>query len=471
LYRHKTTTQEAHAMIRISHTKLFEHDIFSTLNAFFHTFGVASFLKKVGAFKKKGVPAVSIVRELFALVFTHKSLSTTLNMAENSDYAKDVFYRFLNSCRINWMRFTTLLAGRIINGNIVNLTSDKRVNVFIVDDTPYARNRSKKTELLSRVYDHSLKKYILGFRLLTLGWSDGTTFMPVNSCLLSSENAKTRLREAHEVDKRTCGYKQRKLALSTAPVAMIEMIRAAIASGINASYVLFDSWFSMPATILALANEKLHTIAMVKKTSKIHYRYKGKMLPVTKIYSLNRKRRGRSKFLLSVNVDICSQDREKSIPARLVYVRKRGARKDYLALISTDVSLPEEEIIRIYGKRWDIEVFFKVCKSFLRLTKECHSISYDAMTAWNAIVFARYMMLALENRMQRDERSMGALFYSACNELSDITWIEAIRLLMETFLEVVADKYLLEDDEIESLFKAFIVALPEMLRNKLLQCA
>jgi hypothetical protein len=458
-------------MIRISHSKLFEHDIFSTVNAFFHTFTVAAFLKKVGAFKKKGVPAVSIVRELFALVFTHKSLSATLNMAENRDYAKDVFYRFLNSCRINWMRFTTLLAARIINDNIVNLTGDERVNVFIVDDTPFARNRSKKTELLSRVYDHSKKVYLLGFRLLTLGWSDGTTFMPVNSCLLSSENAKTRLQEAREVDKRTCGYRQRKLALSTAPVTMLEMIRAAIASGINASYVLFDSWFSMPSTILALAHEHLHTIAMVKKTSKVHYRYKGKMLPVTKIYSMNRKRRGRSKYLMSVNVDVCSQDREESIPARLVYVRKRGAKKDYLVLISTNTSLPEEEIIRIYGKRWDIEVFFKVCKSFLRLTKECHSISYDAMTAWNAIVFARYMMLAIENRMERDERTMGTLFYSACNELSDITWIEAIRLLMETFLSVVADKYMLEDDEIESLFEAFIAALPDTLRNKLLQCA
>jgi hypothetical protein len=458
-------------MIRISHAKLFEHEIISTVNAFFHTFGVASFLKKVGAFKKKGVPAVSIARELFALVFTHKTLSTTLNMAENLDYAKDVVYRFLNSCRINWIRFTTLLSARIINDHIVNLTSDKRVNTFIVDDTPFARNRSKKTELLSRVYDHSKKTYILGFRLLTLGWSDGATFMPVNSCMLSSENAKTRLREAREVDKRTCGYRQRKLALSTAPAAMIEMIRASVASGIKASYVLFDSWFSMPSTILALAHEKLHTIAMVKKTSKIHYRYKGKMLPVTKIYALNRKRRGCSKYLLSVDVDLCSQDRKESIPARLVYVRKRGAKKDYLVLISTDVSLPEEEIIRIYGKRWDIEVFFKVCKSFLRLTKECHSISYDAMTAWNAIVFARYMMQALENRIQRDERSMGELFYSACSELSDITWIEAFRLLVETFLEVVADKYLLEDDEIELLLEAFIAALPSALREKLLQCA
>jgi hypothetical protein len=66
---------------------------------------------------------------------------------------------------------------------------------------------------------------------------------------------------------------------------------------------------------------------------------------------------------------------------------------------------------------------------------------------------------------------MGKLFYSACNELSDITWIEAFRLLLETFLEVIADKYLLVDDEIDSLFETFIAALPVALRDKLLQCA
>jgi IS4 transposase len=80
-----------------------------------------------------------------------------------------------------------------------------------------------------------------------------------------------------------------------------------------------------------------------------------------------------------------------------VYVRKRGKKKEYLVLLSTDMSLSEEEVIRIYGKRWQIEVFFKVCKSHLRLTKECHSISYDATVAWNAIVMSRYMMLALDN--------------------------------------------------------------------------
>jgi len=46
------------------------------------------------------------------------------------------------------------------------------------------------------------------------------------------------------------------------------------------------------------------------------------------------------------------------------------------------------ESISIYGKRWDIEVFFKACKSYLRLVKEYRGISYDAIGAYVSIVFA-----------------------------------------------------------------------------------
>ena len=46
-----------------------------------------------------------------------------------------------------------------------------------------------------------------------------------------------------------------------------------------------------------------------------------------------------------------------TIPAKIVCVRNRSNRKDWLAIICTDMELDEKEIIRIYGKRWDIEVF------------------------------------------------------------------------------------------------------------------
>jgi hypothetical protein len=233
--------------------------------------------------------------------------------------------------------------------------------------------------------------------------------------------------------------------------------------------VLFDSWFSFPRHILKLKAEKLDVIARVKKTSKVHYKYEGEMLSAPEIYSRNRKRRGRSRYLLSVPIEVCDADRKQAITAKLVYVRNKKKPKDYVILLSTDISLPEEEIIRIYGKRWDIEVFSKAAKSCLRLCKECESRSYDAMTAYTAIVFARYTLLALENRIQRDERVFGALFYDLCDELADIQFASAFLLLMKSFQDTAAEKLFLTEEELEELFACFFLKLPETLKTKLLQ--
>jgi len=88
------------------------------------------------------------------------------------------------------------------------------------------------------MYDHAKKSYKFGFRLLTLGWSDGNTFLPVNSCLLSSENTKNRIIDAKPLDKRTVGYSRRRLAQTKATSVMLELIDMAKSAGLPASYVL-----------------------------------------------------------------------------------------------------------------------------------------------------------------------------------------------------------------------------------------
>ena len=87
------------------------------------------------------------------------------------------------------------------------------------------------------------------------------------------------------------------------------------------------------------------------------------------------------------------------------------AKNLYNAIICTDMSLSENDIIRIYGHRWDIEVFFKTCKSSLLLRKEYHGLSYDGLTAHVAMVFTRYMLLAVSKRDNEDDRTLGELFY------------------------------------------------------------
>ena len=92
-------------------------------------------------------------------------------------------------------------------------------------------------------------------------------------------------------------------------------------------------------------------------------------------------------------------------------------------------------VIRIYGKRWQIEVFFKTCKSYLNLIGECHSLSYDALTAHVAIVFARYMLLALEQRKDEDNRTLGEIFFYLTDELADITFGESFQIILRAMFE------------------------------------
>ncbi len=86
--------------------------------------------------------------------------------------------------------------------------------------------KKNKGELLAKVFDHANHAFLYGFRMLTQGWTDGNTFLPVSHVLLSSEN-KRRINDANAVDRRCNGYRRRKLALSKGTDAMIDLIREA----------------------------------------------------------------------------------------------------------------------------------------------------------------------------------------------------------------------------------------------------
>jgi hypothetical protein len=443
-----------------------DKQISKSIEKFFKRFHISSALKASNAYKKKGIPVIEVFQYLFLLIFSNRSMYMSLITGRNTPgFAKDTVYRFMKMLQINWIRFTTLLASRIIRDAIVPLDSEDRANVLIIDDSMFERNRSKKVELLAKAYDHANHRYRFGFRMLTLGWSDGSSFLPVNSILLSSENKKNRVNEAVKVDKRTAGYKRRLLSIQKGTQAMLELLKTAKKAAVPAKYVLFDSWFSSPSTLHAVKTIGYDVIGMVKKTPKMFFRYKGEDMSLITIYNRNKKRRGRSRYLLSVLVDVVKDG--KVIPAKVVYVRNRNKRKEYLCLISTDTTLDENEIIRIYGKRWDIEVFFKVCKSYLNLSRECNSLSYDAMTAHTAVVFTRYMMLSLESREGNDNRSLGELFLYFSDEMSDITWIQAFRMLLQMFRTILNNNTELSDDKIDELVDTFMNTLPALLKAQL----
>ncbi len=63
--------------------------------------------------------------------------------------------------------------------------------------------------------------------MLTLGWSDGATFIPIDFSLLSSKKSQVN-GISSKIDKRSSGYKRRLEALQTAPEQIPSMLKRAM---------------------------------------------------------------------------------------------------------------------------------------------------------------------------------------------------------------------------------------------------
>lgn len=227
-------------------------------------------LRKAGITKAYWFTCSYLFRLVFCLIFQHRNWFSLLQSKKAADLrGKDSVYRFLERPTFNWRRF------------LLSLSSTAIGKVLIVDDSAYRRDRSKKVELLARLYDHASGKFHKGFKMLTLGWSDGRTFVPIDFSLQSSKKTENGI--SQKIDKRTTGYRRRKESLEKSTDLLPSMVRRALDAGIEADFLLMDSWFTMPTLIKQILAEGIGVIGMVKK-SKTRYLIDGHLLDLRQLY-------------------------------------------------------------------------------------------------------------------------------------------------------------------------------------------
>ena len=159
------------------------------ISKFFQTFEISKAVKASGFYKRKETSPVVLLKYVFSLVFRNSNIYLATRNNSSEGKSKNTIYRFLNSKAYNWGRLLYSVALNLI-AFLLPLTSEQRENVLIVDDTLYSRSRSKKVDMLSKVYDHNTNKYVKGFKLLTLAWSDGNTTVPFAYQPMVSTNEK-----------------------------------------------------------------------------------------------------------------------------------------------------------------------------------------------------------------------------------------------------------------------------------------
>jgi hypothetical protein len=429
------------------------------LKSVFNELEISKHLRNAGIKKRFGFTCTFLFQLVFCLIFQHKSWFTLLQSKKGDRYpAKDAVYRFMNHSKFAWRRFLTFLSACTIH-KVVTLTDADRPKVMIIDDSMYDRNRSKKVELLARCMDHSSlnKRFYKGFRMLTLGWSDGFTFMPLDFSLLSSKNSQIN-GISENIDKRSSGYKRRVEALESAPSLIPTMIERSLNAGVHADYVLMDTWFTQQPLIQSIVEIGLDVIGMVKATNQ-RYLVNKQRLSLKELYFMATPIHGKKGILRSIHTKMAN-----GIQVKVVFVQNRNKKSEWLAILSTDCTLCEQEIVRIYGMRWDIEVFFKTTKSLLRLQKEFQGVSYDLLISHTTIVYSRYIVLSWQNRCNTDQRTLGGLFYELCDEINELDWAVALQQL----IELLEDTLKKTNKKIQKLIKSqlhqWIAGLPNYIK-------
>ncbi|WP_168124070.1 transposase [Paenibacillus sp. HB172176] len=424
----------------------------------FQELHVLKHLRSAGFKKTFGYTCSALFRLVFVLLFHQKNWFRLLESKKGEAFpGKDAVYRFLNHSGFAWRRFLLSLSGDTIS-RMESLTSENREKAFVLDDSMFERNRSKAVEMLARFKDHATGAFYKGFRMLTMGWSDGHSFVPIDFALLSS--ASSGINGMMEgIDKRSHGYKRRKEAFCSAPQVVAAMLDRALQAGISASYVLMDSWFTHAPLIREVLSRRLHVIGMVKNDNK-RYLVGDRRLSLKELYAAAPRVQGKNRNILR----LIRTELAPGIPVTIVFVRHRSKKNEWLGLLSTDLSLEASDIIRIYRMRWDIEVFFKCTKSLLRLQKEFQGRSYDLLVSHTTIVFSRYILLSWQHRQSTDARSFGGLFYLLCDEVGELDWAVALQQLMDLIQEVASKAGKKLSTLIQRQLQHWIAALPSYIK-------
>ena len=221
-----------------------------------------------------------------------------------------------------------------------------------------------------------------------------------------------------------------------------------------------DTWFTNEPFIKRLLSEGLNVIGMLKD-NKQKYHYRKGLYNLSELAAIFAKTERPGDILGTVIVTT----KKDHIPVKLVFVRNRNKRNEYIILLSIDCSLSDTEIIRRYGARWSIECCFKICKSLLRLGKKFQPVNYDSTVSATALVFTRYIILEFIRRKTNDLHSHGELFFICYDDVKDIEISEALESLMSIMSNGLIEGRITLDSTVYAQLLDWYTSQPAFIRS------
>lgn len=423
-------------------------DINDGIITLFGRFGLGNQLRHLSLEKVSGINAVTLIISLCLFRINGVSIFGAYRQRFNGllDTGKNCFYRMMLRSAMDWRRLLLSMVSRFfVILRKENAEDTDASKCYILDDTTLEKT-GHSMEKISRVFDHVNGHCVLGFKLLLLALSDGTSTLPVDFSLhrekgkkkdfgLNGEECKKQFRFKRQ-DSNPDYIRAKECDRSKIDVA-VEMLQRAWKHGIRAQYLLADSWFACEKLIKevrTIGKGAVHYIGL-GKMGKTKYEVRGRLHNANELVALYEREeshqcRKYKCLYISLRARLGNQ------PVR-IFLIKYGKNRNWNIMLCSDMAMGFVRALELYQMRWNIEVLNKECKGYLALGK-CQERNFNGQIADCTLCFITYIVLALGKRFTTYE-TMGEMFRAEKEQLLALTLWRRLLSCMEKLLTALAE--------------------------------
>ncbi len=377
-----------------------------------------------------GFAPFQIILHFIYMLVMNKRQSVFVKQSTDA-YGKDAYYRFVKDTRYNWRKLLMLTSIALIR-KIKPLHKDGDHRLLIIDDTVEPK-RGKQIEGSCRsIYSNKEHRTINGINIVSLNYTDTHSTFQLDFSLRLNDSRRREVADFTTLlHHKSNAHKRRIEGLDGKNIIALDMVKRAVNQGVEADYLLVDSWYAKPDFIGQADELGMPVIARIANNVRI-WNFKGEHKTLDSLHNaLKSQRRIHTGHYGKIRYTYFDAvvEHAKLGKVKLVFLRTH---KELIVFISTHLSLTGKEIIDIYKKRWNIEQGYKDLREYFGLGKEENRL-YEALIARITLSMFTYNLLSYINRIKHEPQTLGQLFRDLECEL------EALAISMQLFLQILTN--------------------------------
>jgi len=375
-----------------------------------------------------GYPPFQIILHFLYMLVMQKRQSSFIKQSDSA-YGKDTYYRFLKNSRYNWRKLL-LLSSIALSQKIKSLHKQDEYRLLIIDDTVEPKRGKFIEGSCKYIWSNKEHRSINALNIVSLNYADSYSTLQLDFSIKMNDSRRKDISEfTTKLHHRSNAHQRKSEIIKGKNTLAIEMLQRALDNGVEANYLLVDSWYAKPDFIKQADDLGMPVIARLPN-NKLIWNFKGKYKTINAIYnSLKDIRHKQSGKHGKISYQYFDKIVEHATLGKVKLVFLHTG-KDLLVFISTDLQLLATEILQTYKKRWNIEQGYKDLRNLFGLGKEENRI-YEALIAKITLSMFAYNIVSYINRIKHEPQTLGELFRDLECEL------ESLAISMQLFIKIL----------------------------------